>query len=136
MSRSITVSTDVFAAIWAQRQPGEDTEEVILRRVLGCEKASLTSSMAAVSSDDGGVNDTRNGVRFPENFEIVRSYKRQNYKARAIKGAWLREDNGQRYPTLNQLNDSIAAGPENVWNGNWKYRDSDGTLRSINELRR
>lgn len=136
MSRSITISTDVFAAIWAQRKPGEDTEEVILRRVLGCEKAITNSAMPTDSSADGGVTDSRNGVHFPENFEIVRSYKRKDYKARATKGVWLREDNGQRYPTLNQLNDSIAAGPENVWNGNWKYRDGDGSLRSINELRR
>jgi hypothetical protein len=136
MSRSLVVSTDVFAAIWAQRRPGEDTEEAILRRVLGCEKTDPGGDVTTASSTDGGVNDTRNGVYFPENFEIVRSYKRKEYKARATRGSWRREDNGQIFPTLNQLNDSIAAGPENVWNGNWKYRDSDGTLRSINALRR
>lgn len=38
-------------------------------------------------------------------------------------------------PTLNQLNSSIAAGAENVWNGNWEYRAPDGTLHSIGELR-
>ena len=40
------------------------------------------------------------------------------------------------YPTLNQLNASIATGAENIWNGNWKYRTEDGSIRSINDLRR
>ena len=56
--------------------------------------------------------------------------------ARAADGTWLRPDVGKRYPTLNQLNESIAAGNENIWNGNWKYRADDGAIRSINELRR
>lgn len=34
--RSIEISTDVFSRIWALRQPGEDTEDAVLRRVL-CE---------------------------------------------------------------------------------------------------
>ena len=135
MGRTITVSTDVFAAIWAKREPGEETEEAILRRVLACGTETGGSDELTIMVD-GGVNDTRNGVHFPENFEAVRSYKRREYKARATIGSWLREDTGQIYPTLNQLNDSITAGPENIWNGNWKYRDSDGSLRSINDLRR
>ncbi len=36
MYRTITVSTEVFAAIWAKRQDGEETEDAILRRVFGC----------------------------------------------------------------------------------------------------
>ena len=30
----IQVSTDVYAALWAARKPGEDNEDAILRRVL------------------------------------------------------------------------------------------------------
>ena len=40
----------------------------------------------------------------------------------------------RRHPTLNQLNESIAAGDENIWNGNWKYRAEDGMICSINDL--
>jgi hypothetical protein len=83
-----------------------------------------------------GVRDERNGVSFPEGFEIFRTYKQQEYRARAQSGAWHRLDNGQKYPTLNQLNSSIAAGAENVWNGNWKYRTPEGAQKSIAELRR
>lgn len=36
----------------------------------------------------------------------------------------------------NQLNPSIAAGAENIWNGNWKYRADTGAIRSIDALRR
>ena len=131
--RTLTVSTEVFAAIWANRRPGEESEDAILRRVLGCDAS--TERVAPRESGDG-VCDDRNGVDFHEGFEIVRRYKQREYKARAQGGAWLRLDNGQRYASLNQLNSSIAAGVENVWNGNWKFRGSDGALRSIAELRR
>ncbi|MDR7156288.1 hypothetical protein J2W40_003129 [Sphingobium xenophagum] len=134
MSRTLTVSTDVFAAIWAQRKPGEETEEAILRRLLKCSPDTQTPESQSAAS--GGVLDSRNGVHFPEGFEVVRKYKHREYRARASNGAWLREDDGRLYPTLNQLNESIAAGNENIWNGNWKYRESDGTLRSIDALRR
>jgi hypothetical protein len=33
-TRDIQVSTDVYAALWAARKPGEDSEDAILRRVL------------------------------------------------------------------------------------------------------
>jgi hypothetical protein len=33
-TRDIQVSTDVYAALWAARRPGEDNEDAILRRVL------------------------------------------------------------------------------------------------------
>ncbi len=135
MSRTIAISTDVFAAIWAQRQEGEETENTILRRVLGCNTTEKHSA-AELAAANGGVHDTRNGVHFPEGFRAVRIYKRKEYTAVATSGVWMREDTGARYPTLNQLNDTIAAGPENIWNGNWKYRDTDGSLRSINDLRR
>ncbi|WDR03098.1 hypothetical protein PSQ19_02530 [Devosia algicola] len=36
MNRTIPVSTEVFAAIWAARKTGEETEDAILRRILQC----------------------------------------------------------------------------------------------------
>ena len=47
----------------------------------------------------------------------------------------VREDTGERFPTLNRLNESIASGNENVWNGNWKYRTPEGSFRYIDTLR-
>ncbi len=133
MSRTVTISTDVFATIWANRRDGEETENAILRRMLGCRREAQTNE--TVTTGDGGVRDTRNNVHFPEGFEVFRNYKRKEYKAIARQGAWLREDTGERYPTLNRLNDSIVSGNENIWNGNWKYRTPEGAWRSIDTLR-
>lgn len=135
MSRTIAISTDVFAAIWAQRQDGEETEDAILRRILGCSTESAPQREPAPTGT-GGVVDARNGVHFPRGFTAFRTYKHREYEAIAQDGSWLRKDNGQVYPTLNQLNASIAAGAENIWNGNWKYRTGDGSVRSIDSLRR
>ena len=136
MMRSIPVSTDVFATIWARRKDGENSEDEILRRVLGCSVATGPADKATTSEVGGGVFDVRNNVRFPEGFEIFRTYKRREYAAVARSGFWVRKDDGSQHATLNQLNNSIAAGPENVWNGNWKYRDKNGSIHSIDELRR
>ena len=134
MSRTITLSTTVFAAIWANRHDGEETEDAILRRLLDCDSGVATNGVQ--EEREGGVYDTRNDVHFAEGFEIFRSYKRREYKAIARRGVWIREDTGKRFPTLHQLNESITSNNENVWNGSWKYRVPDGSFRSINSLRR
>ena len=138
MNRMIDVSTEVFAAIWAKRQDGEETENAILERLLGLNPRKENAPAAAPppSRPQTGFHDTRNGVSFPAGFEIFRSYKRKDYRAVAQDGQWRRLDTGARFPSLNQLNASIAAGNENVWNGNWKFRDESGTVRSIAALRK
>ena len=127
MSRMISVSTDVFAAIWAHRREGEESEEAILRRILGCTKAGTQA--------DIGYLDTRNNVSFPPGFRIFRTYKRKEYAAVADEGYWRRTDNGQTYSSLNQLNSSIATKNENVWGGQWKFRDARGIIKSIDSMR-
>ena len=131
MSRTINVSTATFAAIWGNRKEGEETEDIILQRILGC----TTSEIAPPTSGRTGFADARNGVTFPEGFEIFRVYKGREYRATATGGVWRRADNGRTFTSLNQLNGSIADGNENVWNGNWKYTADDGRQRSINDLR-
>lgn len=143
MERTIIVSTEVFSAIWSRRHDGEETEDQILRRVLGCkpstETASLPHGLDIARSSAGlagsGVRDHRNGIHFREGFEIFRAYKGRVYEAVATNGCWQRRDNWCLYPTLNQLNSSIVSGAENVWNGNWKFRDQDGEVKSIGSLR-
>lgn len=136
MSRTITISTDVFAAIWAQRQDGEESEDTILRRLLSCNSGTEATKPEPSTSGPGGVYDSRNQVQFPQGFKIFRTYKHKEYQAVAMDGQWVREDDGSSYPTLNQLNASIAAGAENVWGGTWKYREENGTFHSIDKLRR
>lgn len=136
MSRTITVSTEAFAAIWADRQPGEESEDAILRRKFGCASPVESPEPAPATGLNGGVYDSRNNVSFPRGFTIFRTYKHRDYEAVAQDGAWVRRDTGERYPTLNRLNASITTGAENVWNGNWKYKTDDGMIRSIDHLRR
>ena len=141
MARMINVSTDVFAAIWARRQPGEATEDAVLRRVLECPPA--TQSEASVKNEPcpqmnlgpGGVYDKRNDVLFPEGFVAFRTYKGRRFEAIAQRGQWVRTDTGQKYPTLNQLDASISQAPNNVWNGSWRYREKVGSESSIEVLR-
>jgi hypothetical protein len=135
MSRTITVTTDVFAAIWASRKEGEETENTILSRLLGC-TVEASAESPPMTNRIGGVHDTRNNVHFPHGFVAFRTYKRREYEAVAQDGTWLRKDTGDLYPTLNQLNASIATGAENIWNGTWKYRTDDQKIRSINDFRR
>lgn len=136
MGRTIPVSTAVFAAIWAKRQDGEDSEDDILRRILCTARSEKDDHPRQILQGSGGCHDRRNNVHFPHGFEIFRTYKRKDYRAIAQDGNWLRLDTGDLYPTLNQLNTSIAAGAENVWNGNWKFKDESGMIHSINTLRR
>ena len=133
MDRTIAISTEVFAAIWTQRQEGEETEDAILSRLLGCNRGSAASGTSAGTE---GVRDDRNGVTFPEGFEIVRTYKGRQHVAVARGGMWIHKDSGRAFASLNQLNSTIAAGNENVWNGNWKFRTNSGAMRSIAALRR
>jgi hypothetical protein len=137
MGRNIIVSTPVFAAIWRQRQDGEETEDAILARLLKVSNLDQDSQeIERPGAVNGGVYDSRNGVHFPRGFRAFRRYKRRDYEAIAGDGVWIRQDTGQTYATLNQLNDSIAAGPENVWNGNWKFHAADGTVQPLDALRR
>ena len=135
MNRNIAISTDVFAAIWAQRQNGEESEDSILRRLLDCKPAKTNGATASSPPGDIGFVDRRNNVQFRRGFEIFRTYKRTEYRAIAEGGHWRRTDTSELYDSLNQLNASIAAGNENVWNGNWKFKADDGSIKSIAALR-
>ncbi len=137
MGRTITISTPVFAAIWGQRQEGEETEDAILARLLAVSSPSeATPEHRSSDTAMGGVYDSRNDVHFPRGFKAFRRYKRRDFEAVAGDGVWIRQDTGDAYSTLNQLNESIAAGRENVWNGNWKFHADNGTVQPLDALRR
>lgn len=138
MSRSIEISTDVFAAIWAARKDGEENENQILERLFNCR---TTDSFQILAVEDNecitvdGYYDNRNDVHFREGFNVFRNYKGTLYTAVATKGQWQRLDTGQMFTSLNKLNESIVAGTENIWNGNWQYLDEDNIRSSIDRLR-
>jgi len=130
--RTFNVSTDVFAKIWAMREEGEETEDQILRRILGIQaEPPRPVSKAARRS---GFRDIRHGVHFPEGFEIFRVYKGAEYRARAHDGMWVLLNDGGFYETLNSLSQAVIDGNENAWM-NWYFMGGDGERRRIAKLR-
>jgi hypothetical protein len=130
--RSITVSTDVFARIWSLRQLGEDTEDAILSRILGC--IASHSGGSSASSRGTGLLDSRSGVLFPEGFEVFRTYLGVKHRARITSGRWVLESDGRTLQSLNELSRAIGAKTENAWL-NWLYLDGRGMHHPVSKLR-
>jgi hypothetical protein len=129
--RTIQISTDVFAALWAARRGNEQSEDEILRSLLKLKAEERPEIPRATGTT--GFNDGRNGLRFPEGFEIFRKYHGQEYRARATGGEWVRLDTAKRYSSLNELNQSVGAKFQNAWRS-W-YCNDGGKRRLLHELR-
>lgn len=135
--RTITVSTPTFAAIWAIREAGEQTEDEILRRVLKVTEdapAELVAPTKLINPGNGGFFAKRYNVHFPEGFEIHRTFKGKDYKAVATNGSWTLVGTEERFKNLADLSYGIGTKIENVWK-NWLFTDSDGTEKQISDLR-
>ena len=134
--RTISVSTATFARIWALRKEGEDTEDVILRRILDVPKEETPEDAAGsgVANSRDGFHDQRYNAHFSEGMEIFRIYKGEDYRARATKLRWLLLNNNKLYLSLHKLSRAVVGGHENSWM-NWKYLRSDGSAGLIDELR-
>jgi hypothetical protein len=131
VKRAVEVETDVYAAIWADRKPGEDTEDQILARKYGVQR----SKPVAAVSDRVGWADPRHGVELKEGQQIFRTYKGKEYRATATDGFLVRMDNQVKYNSLNQLSRSIHDNVENAWN-NWYVALRDGQRQLITGLRK
>jgi hypothetical protein len=110
--RNVPLSTAVYAAIWADRQPGEESEDAILARRFGVSAEKPPERDIALTV---GFKDARHGVELPPGFTVFRTYKHKEYRARAVQGFWVLDGTGQGYPTLNQLSVAIGAGKEDAW---------------------
>ncbi len=55
---SITVSQDVFDRIWSLKEPGEKTEDAILKRVLGSPADDDESRLRAYEKADQDIQST------------------------------------------------------------------------------
>jgi len=88
---------------------------------------------ASPESNAIGFYDRRYGISFSTGFEIFRTYLGREYHARAIELQWQRLDNGEVYPSLNQLSRSLGA-RENAWDG-WMYLSETGEKKPIAKLR-
>lgn len=130
--RQIDVTTDVYAGIWAARQPGEDTEDAILKRILKVQGPPLSAS--APTPTEIGFRDLRFDITLPEGFEIFRSHKGKEYRAKAIGGQWLLLSTGAALPTLNQVSRAVSGNVENAWR-NWYFMGKDGKRHLVEGLR-
>lgn len=130
--RMIEVETDVYAAIWADRKPGEDSEDEILARKYGVQRQKAPP---IALSDRVGWADPRHGVELKEGQQIFRTYKGREYRATATDGCLVRTDNNVKYNSLNQLSRSIHDNVENAWN-NWYVALKDGQRQLITGLRK
>lgn len=137
MMRTIQVSTEVYAAIWADRQEGEESEDAMLRRKYRVPRKQMapapTTPMPRGDKQDGFA-EPRYGFVVPEGFEIFRTFLGKEYRARATRGAWRLDSDGRLYPSLNALSTAIGTQIENVWM-NWLYRRPSGETVPVSELR-
>ena len=129
--RTISISTEAFAKLWSCREDGEESEDDILRRILGCHKLPAEDTEEAKPQ---GFYDSRHKVHFPEGFEIFRHYKGVEYRAVATHGHWLLQNTNGVFTSLNQLTVTVADGRENAW-VSWNYIAEDGEEKKISTLR-
>lgn len=133
--RTISVSLDVFQAIWSARKSGQDTEDAILRGVFNIPAGDSIAPPRDMSVTVG-FHDPRYGVTLDPGFTIMRDYKGKHYTATAVQGFWLSSADGKMYGTLNELNKSIGiTGAENAWKA-WQYTEQESLRRRpLSELR-
>jgi hypothetical protein len=130
--KTIQASTDVYAAIWGARQPGEETEDAILRRVL---KVPISPAVTSTAERPAiGFRDSRFDVTLPEGFEIFRNYKGTEFRARAINGKWQLVGTEKEFNSLNKLSRATSGNIENAWR-NWNFNGRDGRRYKIEGLR-
>ena len=133
--RTIQVSTDVYAAIWRDRKQGEDSEDAILARRFEIARPASKEPAERDLTVTLGFHDPRFGVALEPGFEVSRTFKGQQYTARAIQGFWILSSTGLGYPSLNELSRAIGAGTENAWQA-WYYVDrKTGRRRPMSDLR-
>ncbi|QEE46078.1 hypothetical protein FVA81_16315 [Rhizobium sp. WL3] len=131
--RQIEVSVDVFAAIWAARNDGENSEDEVLRRLLDLPTKVPTPPQISLQAEDG-FKDARFRVELPEGFEIYRVYKGQEIRARATKGKLQLVGSDHFFLSFNQLSRAATGNIENAWK-NWYFTGRDGKRHSIEGLR-
>ena len=135
--RNISVSAEVFAAIWAQRKHGEASEDAILGRILlGLERFSFEPEPGAEEARGSGeMRIEEYDLRLPAGFQIFRTYKGKFYAATVDNGRWLLQNDGRSYESLHRLSWAVVRRGENAWKY-WNYSDEKGRISSISRLRR
>ena len=126
--RNISVSTEVFAAIWAQRKQGEATEDAILGRILlGLERFSF-------EPEPGGRRRSGSGEMRIEEYDLrlppASRYSgptRENSTPRPSKtAAGICRTTAGPIESLHRLSWAVVRRGENAWKY-WNYKRRKGT---------
>src|SRR5437868_4528925 len=110
--RTISISTEVFAEIWRRHKPSDTNEDDILRRVFQLPAIKDAEPKDPENQASQGYEDPRYRVSLPENFEIYRTYKGREFRARATGGQWLLLTDKKLYPSLHKLSWAVVNGHE------------------------
>ena len=104
--RNISVSTEVFAAIWAHRKPGRRDRRRHPRThpARAC-SAFHSSRMSAVEAEQhsGEMWIEEYDLRLPAGFQIFRTYKEKFYTATVENGRWHLHNDEQVLPVPEQI---------------------------------
>ena len=130
----LDLSRDVRARLSELSRRNGETEDRLLRRLLGLAGKDPGSGSATPINAGSGFEDATYAILFPEGFEISRTYKGRPYAARVVRGRWRLDADGRAYDSLNQLSQAVIDGNENAWMF-WFYQAPDGARRRIAELR-
>ena len=130
----LDLSRDVRARLSELSRRNGETEDRLLRRLLGLAGEDPGGVSATPKTAGSGFEDATYAILFPEGFEISRTYKGRPYTARVVRGRWRLDADGHAYDSLNQLSQAVIDGNENAWMF-WFYQAPDGTRRRIAELR-
>lgn len=131
--RTIDVDFDVFKALTARRFSEAETENDVLRALLGLSSRRGTSN--SVTADAADADDwIAKGIRFPAGTEFRANYKGQTWLGRIERGALVVK--GQRFDTPSAAAVSITKTPTNGWTF-WECRlPGQSSWQLIKGLRR
>ena len=126
----LMVSDEVMERLRALCLDGGQSENYVLRRLLGCPSAT---------APDGNADfiDATYDVRFAEGLQIFRTYKGRSYSAKVSNGRWVLEGVARAvgtFQSLNKLSQAVIDGNENAWMF-WFFQTPGGEFRRIAEMR-
>ena len=84
----LDLSRDVRARLSELSRRNGETEDRLLRRLLGLAGKDPGSGSATPINAGSGFEDATYAILFPEGFEISRTYKGRPYAARVVRGRW------------------------------------------------
>lgn len=137
--RSIEIGLEVHKAIEAERRSLDESEDVILGRLLGL-KAPVHKAPREVSAAGEGAAWRKNGVELPHGTRLRASYSGQELEGVVIDGTWHVAGEAYKSPSMALIhNVTTRSGQKtnlNGWNHWLVQRPGDPSFVRLLSLRR